>query len=341
MAYSISDGTPVFPSQTSYQLIELTDDIVLSWPNSFTVGSIAVAGYNEIIPNAADHIITLPNAMLASQGTDLIFNNLSQFTFDIFINSEVPEHLYTVEAGEIIDFKLYDTSTEGGGWRIIPFVQGTNDIVSFTAASTNDALVISNGTISPPGGTINFTLSSSLASLNSVGTTGIPVIKTTAPLTWTTREIVGGNNITVTNGDGIAANPNISLSSTLTNIESIQIGDTVFTEENLYTSSPNTWCVFTDTVVGLSNTIVIQNKANVATVTGSDGSYTINFTTPQPSINYAVFITIGTTGGTSPVITHGYWTSRATTSVTITIADASGVPVSSVPNGVSVMVMSS
>lgn len=118
MPYTVVNGSTVYPTQVSYQLITLTNDIVLSWPSSFVGGPIA-AGFNDVDPDQAGREITLPDATLAATGTDVIFNNISIYTFNILKNDNT--FLHTLNPGDIVDFKLYDVSTVAGLWRIIPF----------------------------------------------------------------------------------------------------------------------------------------------------------------------------------------------------------------------------
>jgi hypothetical protein len=386
MAYTLLTGTTVYPAQVSYQLINLTGDITLSWPSSFT-SSVVAAGYNDVSPDTdtpTKHIITLPDATLGAIGSDTIFSNVSVYEFDIHTNDGV--FLHTVNPGEIVDFKLYDTSTNAGLWRIIPFGGGYNGIVSFTAQSTDNTIVITNGAVSPPGATINFQLPTSVTNLNNVVTTGFSVIKTTNPLTWGTVQLVAGTNIAITDPDGINASPVINLNDNVAGLASLQVGSLEMTGLEITTTAtdgsvlitskgdgyviindvtidtngkmvvngeldvtgtftspftPKAWCTFIDVTVGLSNQIILEGHANVTSVNGSNGNYTINFTTPLTNINdYGVLITMGSTGGSSPFVSHGFWTVRNSSYVTISIVDASGVLVPDVPNGVTVMIMS-
>jgi hypothetical protein len=101
--------------------------------------------------------------------------------------------------------------------------------------------------------------------------------------------------------------------------------------------TPKAWCIFTD----ISNIIVIESQSNVSSiVNNSDGIYEIFFTTPMSDINYGVLISLGSTGGSFPFVSHGFWTTRNTSSVVISIVDASGELVSSVPYGATIMIMS-
>ncbi len=386
MAYTLLTGTTVYPAQVSYQLINLTGDITLSWPSSFT-SSVVAAGYNDVSPDTdtpTKHIITLPDATLGAIGSDTIFSNVSVYEFDIHTNDGV--FLHTVNPGEIVDFKLYNNSTNAGLWRIIPFGGGYNGIVSFTAQSTDNTIVITNGAVSPPGATINFQLPTSIKNLNNVATTGFPVIKTTAPLTWGTVQLVAGTNIAITDPDGINASPIINLNDNVAGLTSLQVGSiemigseitttaidesiAITSEGNSYiilngvTIDPNgkmvvngeldvtgtfkspftpkAWCTFTDILNVTVHDITVQAQANVNSVEFvSTGNYKINFTTTLSSINYGVIITLGTTGGPTPFVSHGFWTVREAGYVTISIVDASGQLVASAPQGVTVMIMS-
>lgn len=387
MAYTVLNGTTVYPAQVSYQKIILTANITLSWPSSFAT-SIVAAGFNDVEPDQSGWTITLPDATLASLGNDIIFNNISSYDFTIKKNDG--NDPYTVPAGQIVDFKLYDNSTSAGGWRIIPFLGGYNGVTSFTAQSSDGTIVITDGVVAPPGATIDFQLPESIKNLNNVNTTGLTVIKNTSPLTWGTAQLIGGSNITITNPDGVVDNPTINVNNALSGLTSLQVGrfsitgssmTTISSGEslNFYTTddgqdkgllilndvtinsdgkmivngelevtgtfkspfTPKAWCVFTDTLNSDVHDITSQNGANVSSIEFvSTGNYKITFTTPLSNINYGVLVTMGTTGGSNPFVSHGFWSVRELNYVTVTIVDASGELVSSVPNGATVIIMS-
>ena len=72
-------------SQNSYQLLNLTANIVLSWPSSFGSGSV-VCDINDVNTNAGGRTITMPNATLVPNGTSAIFNNISGNSYTILAN---------------------------------------------------------------------------------------------------------------------------------------------------------------------------------------------------------------------------------------------------------------
>lgn len=384
MPYTIINSSTSYPAQVSYQLITLTSNIVLSWPSSFAGGPIA-AGFNEVDPDQAGRTIALPDATLASNGTDVIFNNISIYTFDILQNDST--FLYTLNPGDIIDFKLYDSSTVAGLWRIIPFGGGYNGIVAFEASSSDNSIDITNGNVTPPGAVIDFKLPASISNLNNVITTGIPVIKSAAPLTWATTTMIAGTNINITDGDGILGNPIINLLPDVVNLNSLQVGEFKMNGLDLYTDTvdgslsfdsngagylilndvtidtvgnmvvpgditidgkfknpftPKAWCMFTDTVVLMSNLITVEDSSNVASVTGSGGYYEIFFTIPMANINYGVTISLGSLGTElPPTVYSGFWTTRNLGSVVVSVVDASGELVTTLPYGATVTIMSS
>lgn len=94
--------------------------------------------------------------------------------------------------------------------------------------------------------------------------------------------------------------------------------------------------------------IAISNKVNVLAVDKIllfNGNYQLTFETPMPDNDYGVLITTGTVidVGNLPVITNGYYiqSTKTVNGVTIVITDAVGEFMAQVPNGVTVMIISS
>ena len=372
------------PSNSTYQKIELTADIVMYWPFYTPSGDITIADIMDVETSQAGWTIALPDASLSETGRNFIFSNISQYDFQVVLQDRITE-LTTIAAGEVKFINLTDNATKNGIWSVIPFGAGQAAITAITATSGNNSINITNGNLIPPGGVIDFALPVSLTNFNNINSTAFPVIKTTAPLTFGTVELVSGENIIITNASGISGEPVINLNNIVIGLSSLEVGDitmsgsiitsniangnidmvtngtgklnfngvTIDANNNIanindltvngsFTNPymPVAWCVFTDSVTGDSNSIVLEKGGNIASVTGSGGSYVINFTNPMDSINYAVFISAASDGGAlPPPIYHTMWTVRNTNSLTIAVLDASGEYVASVPHGVSVMVM--
>ncbi len=362
-------------AQASYQLIDLITDIELTWPFTFA-GAIVVLDINDIDASQNGWTIAMPDATLGVIGQNFIFNNVSGFTFEIVANDLVTL-IATVNSGDVIQIYLIDTSTANGTWRAIPSGGGTNYITQITAHSTDSTITISNGVVTPPTGVINFQLPVSLFNLLNLATPNFLIVNSNNPLTFSTVSLVAGTNIAVSDGSGLSGNVILDLPGTINDVnlvgtESIELTNASLivntdTNGNLQLSTNGTgkvqingvsidvngnitginnfvaakaYCVFTDTLVGIDNIIVIGNQTNVSSVTGSGGVYTINFITPMLTTDYGVLITIGSTGGVLPFVSNGYFIVRTLTSVTIEITDASGSLVLSAPYGVTVTIMS-
>lgn len=389
MAYTLVTANSVYPAQQSYQKITLTGNIVLNWPSSFG-GGIPAVRWSDVSTAANGYTITLPDATLASEGTEIIFNNLSIYTFNILNNAGTL--LLTVAAGQVVDFLLNNSSTAAGIWDIIPYGGGTSGIAAFTTQSSDNSITITNGVVVGSGAIINFQLPTNLYNFNTqLANTGFPVITATGPLTWAARTLIAGDNISITNGSGVNGNPVINVSDSMTDLTSIAVGNVNITGSTISAVTANTgltisgngtgvlnfngatidsnsnatvnnlnvsgtfnnalmpkaWVMFTDTFTTPSgNVIVIQDDANITSVTSStpsNGIYQLSFTTAMANNKYGVVVSTGTTGGTLTSVTHGYsiYSAQTTTSCQIAIVDASGEYVSQIPSGVTVTIFSS
>lgn len=251
-------------AQYSYQTINLISDLVLSWPSSFAGGPV-VYDFNYVIPSNNGLAIIMPDATVVPAVQVLVFNNTSIYSFNIIASDGITV-ITTVLAGEVIQLLLTGNLTANGTWDIIPFGGGTNAIVSITATSSDSSIGITNGAITPPGGVIDFQLFPSLVNLNEVVTTGFPVILTISPLTWTTRELLGGENIIITNGDGILDNPIIDVNPTITSLNSIQVGNLTLSGNIIDANNVNGGIGFSSNGTGTLdfNGVSIDTSGNVS-----------------------------------------------------------------------------
>ena len=371
-----------FPSDSTFQQLELNENINLVWPFTFDEG-IEATDITDVISDQDGRIINLPDATLTSSGQNLMFNNISNHSFEITA-FDGTTNIATLAAGEVKVIYLYNIETSNGLWRVIPFGNGTNSIVALSVSSEDNSMLITNPDITPPGGTIDVALPISINNLNNISSVGFPVIKSTEPIVWGVDILENGNNILINNPNGSLGNPQISLNPILENISSISVSDCklsgselIATTENgtIQISSlgtgnlslngvnidrdrnisninniqidgvlennliPKAWVMFTDTIIGASNSIVKESASNISTITGSNGSYIINFSTSIDNDNYAVSISLGSTEAI-PTVYSAFWTLRTTSSVSIAVVDSSGELVSSTPHGVSVTIMS-
>lgn len=230
--------------------------------------------------------------------------------------------------------------------------QLTDSIKNLNDVNTTGFTVIK--TISPlTWGTVQLVAGSNIAITNPDGINASPVISLNDNVAGLTSLQVGefvisGNNLTSNQPDGSLDFTSSGTGYLILNDVTIDTTGNMVVNGNLEVVgtfknpfTPKAWCNFTDILGGDIHDITLVSGANVSSVVFvSTGNYQINFTTALSNINYGVIITLGTTGGTLPFVSHGFYAVKELNYVTITIVDASGQLVSSVPNGATVTIMS-
>jgi hypothetical protein len=254
----------------SYSQINLNKDIILSWAYPQT-GEIIVSNYNNVISNNDANTITLPSSLVVTTGTTLLFNNVGFNDFIILNNEGVPVTT-AMTPGEINLLYLTDISTAGGIWDVIPFGGGTNGIVTFSTESVNNALSITNSTVTPPTGNIIFQIADSLNNLNNLTSqvnSGFLMVNDTTPsLTFNTYSLIGGLNIGILNSNGQGGAPIISLMQSLTQLASIEVGTLSLTLNSIATLNDNDDINLTTTGTGsvFLNQVEIDSNSNISNV---------------------------------------------------------------------------
>jgi hypothetical protein len=253
------------PSNSTYQKIELTADIVMYWPFYTPSGDITIADIMDVEASQAGWTIALPDASLSETGRNFIFSNISQYEFQVVLQDRITE-LTTIAAGEVKFINLTGNTTTNGTWSVIAFGGGQATITTVTAQSSDNSINITNGSLIPPGGVIDFALPQSLTNFNDIAAIGFPVIKQTAPMTFGTVELVSGENIVITNANGVSGEPVINLNNIVIGLSSLEVGD-----------------------VTMSGSIITSNIANgnIDMVTNGTGKLNFNGVTVDTNNNIA------------------------------------------------------
>ena len=206
-----------YPSQGTCQEINLTANIQLDYPYSANTNNVTVTDVIDVSATALNLNIFLPDATLTSNGFSITFNNVGSNTFNIVLNDRLTT-LTTIAQGAVVAIYLYDNSTINGSWRIIPFGGGTNAISALTLTSSDNSIIVTNGVITPPGGTIGVELPTIISSIQSLTNyvPGIVVVNLNNPLSWGVVALNSGSNITINNPDGSTGDPVIDLNDTIT-----------------------------------------------------------------------------------------------------------------------------
>ncbi len=176
---------------------------------------------NDVSPTREGLVVMLPLASDANPGAGFLLNNIS--AFDLSLIDVTLEERAVLKSGDVLFFYLIDTSDAAGKWRVIPWGGGVNAVTALTVQSTDHSLRITGGKIMPPGGVIDFQLPSSLSNLTLVKVAGLVIANVDDDsLTFQTGTLQAGANIILENPDGGEGNPLIALSSTLSQLVSLE-----------------------------------------------------------------------------------------------------------------------
>lgn len=237
--FNVFTGSPAAPTFNSYKAYSFgsASSIELVWAAQL-VGTTNIAyQFMDFSAGAGGKSVILPDATKASIGQFLIFHNASTGggASSFAIKTNTSSTLMTLGVGEASFFVLIDNTTQAGTWRIFPFGGGTSVVTSVGAVSlTTPGLTITGSPITTTG-TFIFSLADALNSLAELTNLGF-LVQTEAGV-YEAREIVDGTNIDIADGDGILNNPVISLSDTLANLVSIDVGNFLISNNTILATS--------------------------------------------------------------------------------------------------------
>lgn len=125
-------GQNVNPAQLNYRAVSLTASVTLVWPRDAQDGTNNVAKKMDVTPTAGGYVITMPSALLASTGEDVLFVNPSAFSFSVV--DAAGGALATVAAGQAWLLYLKTNAIAAGTWRAIQYGTGTSSADAATLA---------------------------------------------------------------------------------------------------------------------------------------------------------------------------------------------------------------
>lgn len=275
----------------SYQLINVNGPIVLSWPLPYT-GGLTVATFNNLNvvlgnPNVG---VALPPANNVDLGSSIIFNNVGLISCPMLDYGGIPLTGLPnglLAAGAVITVYLTDNSDARGSWQVIS-ASGIGGITSLKTQNLDDSIVIidansaMNPTTNPPGGTLTFSCVPSISNLTAIGKGGangiVAAVVVGGIASYSTTAILGTPNIVVTNNNGTGGNPTITLATSLTNMQEINIGTTTLIGSNISDTTALSLSAPTVTLNG----VAISNTQNI---TGINSITAINVTATTLTLN--------------------------------------------------------
>lgn len=313
----IFGGDAVRPSDNTYDAIDLTANVTLSWPIEAVSGEIVVCDFMDItpeIPGGWD--IVMPDARGGSLGVAAVFSNLSGlYTFDVKDNAG--NLIVTPDVGTVWLLYLVDNSTQAGVWRAFQY--------GAQAGSVNVPAIAGSGLVA-----IGTSLNQSM-----------PVSSKNSNYT-----AVDGDRATVilwTGGAGtlILPDPGTVGSNWFINVRNIGTGDLTVDPAvgNIDSGATKTF------TAGVSSAIIFTDGANYYTIgygtsgavggfdyTTIDVSGTGDYTISGAQLNRISYKLTGALTGNRnfvvPTTVQQYWVNNATTSTggpwTLTVKTAAG-----------------
>ena len=220
-----------YPPSGTCQELTLTTNVQLDYPYSSNVNNIIVTDMIDVSATVINLNVFLPNSTRTSPGFSITFNNVGLNAFNVVLNDTITT-LLTINAGQIITIYLYGNSNPNGLWRIIPFGGGVNGISNLDITSDDDSIVVANGQITSPGGTVDISLPTILSSIQSLADSapGIVVINQANNLPWGVVSINNGTNIVIANPNGATGDPIIDLNDNIS-IAQATIGNIIIAND--------------------------------------------------------------------------------------------------------------
>ena len=229
----IFGGSTVQPSEVSYAEYTIFANLILNWPTAFQDSPNVMARIIDVNATVGGLTVSLPDATQVSPGQDVLFTNIGANAFTVL--DFTGGVLVVVNPGTSWYLYLTNNTFVFGIWRTVPFAGGVASVTSVNAISLSPDITVVGGPIVNVG-TFTFNLGADLAAIVAVAAPGY-LVKTGAGA-WTTRNIVQGINILVTNPDGVAGNTVIALSPNLVNINTASIGNIHIAANTISTTNP-------------------------------------------------------------------------------------------------------
>jgi hypothetical protein len=120
-------GSNIYPSELSYRYVSLTIDQALDWPLETAPSTDLVARIMDVNATASSLVITMPDAMDASTGETVLWNNVGSNTFTV--KTSTGATICAPQSGTTFQIYLTDNTTAAGTWRSFQYgasVSATN-----------------------------------------------------------------------------------------------------------------------------------------------------------------------------------------------------------------------
>jgi hypothetical protein len=135
-------GANIYPAEISYSAIELTEDVVLSWPEETSTSQNLATRIIDVVADPGDFSIFTPDAQKAGVGETILFNNKGAETF--IVKDALGVQIVSIESGTVWQIYLTDNTTEGGTWDSLQYGASVSQANASALAGTG---IVAVGTL--------------------------------------------------------------------------------------------------------------------------------------------------------------------------------------------------
>jgi hypothetical protein len=133
-------GNVIQPTDVSYDAITLSTVTQLYWPQYVNNGQQVAARILDVNATSTGAILTLPNALQGSVGSDILIRNVGSYSFAVQNFAEV--NSFSVPTGQAVYTYLTNNTTAGGVWDNIAFGAGVAYADAATLAGNSTAAIL-------------------------------------------------------------------------------------------------------------------------------------------------------------------------------------------------------
>jgi hypothetical protein len=303
-------GNVIQPTDVSYAAFDLSGTLQLYWPQYVNDGQQVVARIIDVNATSPDSILTLPNALQGSDGSDILIRNVGSYAF--FVQNYDEVNSFVVDTGTASYTYLTDNTTTGGVWGNIAFGAGVAYADAATLAGNSTAAIL--GRLETAFVTSSYIIAPSITD----SSRGHCLVWTSGAGTWTLPAVSslseGWFILIRNNGTGALTIETSAVNSTIDGQSNITLplGDSCFicvnrdiTKQDFFTvgrARPNSLTFSSatydvDTVVGATLSL-ITNTPIIQRFTALSGSRTTSLLVELPAVTQ-VYYFLNDTGQSS------------------------------------------
>lgn len=122
---NIFGGANIYPSDVSFDMINMTEDTTLVWPLDANTSVPIAASIIDVTAGVSNLTLIMPPANLVSTGQTTLVNNVGAYQFTVA--DSLGGTLCNPAPGEVWQLYISDNTTAGGNWQIFQYGVGVSN----------------------------------------------------------------------------------------------------------------------------------------------------------------------------------------------------------------------